>query len=97
MFSLLAVCIVVAPVFSGEYQAGTDAVILSAKYGKTKLTTAKIAASFLFGTAASILHILVACGLTLAAFGIKSGKGYVLNEANYSPTEVFSIHQTLQT
>lgn len=37
MFPLLAVCIVVAPVFSGEYQAGTDAVILSAKYGKTKL------------------------------------------------------------
>ena len=70
MFSLLAVCIVVAPVFSGEYQAGTDAVILSAKYGKTKLTTAKIAASVLFGTAAFILHILVACGLTLAAFGI---------------------------
>lgn len=70
LFSLLAVCIVVAPVFSGEYQAGTDAVILSAKYGKTKLTTAKIAASFLFGTAAFILHILVACGLTLAAFGI---------------------------
>ena len=69
MFALLAVCIVVAPVFSGEYQAGTDAVILSAKYGKTKLTTAKIAASLLFGTAAFILHIVVACGLPLAAFG----------------------------
>lgn len=27
MFALLAVCIVIAPVFSGEYQAGTDAVI----------------------------------------------------------------------
>ena len=70
MFALLAVCIVVAPVFSGEYQSGTDAVILSAKYGKTKLTTAKIAASFLFGTAAFILHILVAFVLPLAAFGI---------------------------
>ena len=70
MFALLAVCIVVAPVFSGEYQAGTDVVILSAKYGKTKLTTAKIAASLLFGTAAFILHIVVACGLPLAAFGI---------------------------
>ncbi len=69
MFALLAVCIVVAPVFSGEYQAGTDAVILSAKYGKTKLTTAKITASLLFGTAAFILHIVVACGLPLAAFG----------------------------
>ncbi|MDE7425133.1 MAG: ABC transporter permease subunit [Lachnospiraceae bacterium] len=70
MFTLLAICIVVAPVFSGEYQAGTDAVILSAKYGKTKLTTAKIVASLLFGTAAFILHIVVACGLPLAAFGV---------------------------
>ena len=70
MFALLAICIVIAPVFSGEYQAGTDAVILSAKYGKTRLTTAKIAASLLFGTAAFILHVVVACGLPLAAFGI---------------------------
>lgn len=69
MFALLAICIVVAPVFSGEYQEGTDAVNLSAKYGKTKLTTAKIAASLLFGTAAFILHVVVACGLPLAAFG----------------------------
>ena len=47
MFAIVAVCIVLAPVFSGEYQAGTDAVILSGKYGKTKLTTAKIMASYL--------------------------------------------------
>lgn len=69
MFALLAVCIVIAPVFSGEYQAGTDAVILSAKYGKTKLTTAKIIASFLFGTLAFTLHVVVALGLPLMAFG----------------------------
>lgn len=70
LFAVLAICIATAPVFAGEYQAGTDAVILSAKYGKTKLITAKIAAAFLFGTAAFILHVLVACGLPLAAFGI---------------------------
>ena len=68
-FMVLAICIVIAPVFSGEYQAGTDAVILSGKYGKTKLLTAKIFASFLFGTIAFLLHIVVACGLPLAAFG----------------------------
>lgn len=68
-FALLSICIAIAPVFCGEYQAGTDAVILCAKYGKTKLTTAKIAASFLFGTAAFLLHVIVACGLPLAAFG----------------------------
>ena len=70
MFALLAVCIVIAPVFSGEYQAGTDAVILSGKYGKTKLVTAKIVSSLLFGVLAFTLHILVAFGLPLAAFGI---------------------------
>lgn len=70
MFALLAVCIVIAPVFSGEYQTGTDAVILSAKYGKTKLTTAKIIASLIFGLLAFTLHIIVAFGLPLAAFGI---------------------------
>ena len=71
MFSILAICIVIAPVFSGEYQAGTDAVILSGKYGKTKLITAKIIASLLFGTMAFVLHIIVACGLPLIAFGVE--------------------------
>lgn len=69
MFAILAICIVIAPVFSGEYQSGTDAVILSAKYGKTKLTTGKIVASLLFGTIAFALHIVIACGLPLIAFG----------------------------
>ena len=70
MFAILSVCIVLAPVFSGEYQSGTDAVILSGKYGKTKLTTAKIIASYLFGLLAFTIHILVAFGLPLAAFGV---------------------------
>ena len=69
MFAILAICIVIAPVFAGEYQAGTDAVILSGKYGKTKLTTAKIVAALIFGVLAFTLHILVAFGIPLAAFG----------------------------
>lgn len=70
MFALLCICIAVAPVFSGEYQAGTDAVILSGKYGKTKLITAKIISSLLFGVIAFMVHVIVACGLLLAAFGV---------------------------
>ncbi|MCI8284430.1 MAG: ABC transporter permease subunit [Firmicutes bacterium] len=69
MFALLCICIVIAPIFSGEYQAKTDAVIMSARYGKTKLITAKIAASFIFAAIAFIVHILVACGIPLTAFG----------------------------
>lgn len=69
MFAILAICIVIAPVFSGEYQAGTDAVILSGKYGKTKLIRAKIIATLIFGTLAFVLHIIVACGIPIMAFG----------------------------
>lgn len=70
MFVVLAICIVIAPVFSGEYQSGTDAVILSGKYGKTKLTTAKILAALLFGVLAFTLHVLVALAIPLTAFGV---------------------------
>ena len=70
IFAIMAVCITLCPVFSGEYQAGTDAVILSAKYGKTKLTTAKVIASVLLGLIAFTLHIIVAFGIPLTAFGI---------------------------
>lgn len=71
LFALLAVCIIIAPTFSGEYQAGTDAVILSGKYGKTKLIHAKIISSLLFGTLAFALHVIVAFGLPLTAFGVE--------------------------
>lgn len=70
IFPILAICIILCPVFSGEYQSGTDAVILSAKYGKTKLTTAKIFAAILFGLIIFTLHIMVAFGIPLVAFGI---------------------------
>lgn len=69
IFAILAICIVIAPVFAGEYQAGTDAVILCGKYGKTKLPIAKIAAALLFGLSAFTLHVLVAFSIPLAMFG----------------------------
>lgn len=69
MFVMLAVCMVIAPVFAGEYQAKTDAILLSARYGKTKLVAAKWISSLLFGLAAFTLHVLIAWGLPLAAFG----------------------------
>lgn len=94
MFALLAVCIVIAPVFSGEYQAGTDAVILSGKYGKTKLITAKITASLLFGTAAFALHIVVAWGLLLAAFGV-DGWNLPLQIANTTIPYPFTFLQAV--
>ena len=69
VFSILAVCIALAPVFSGEYLSGTDSILLSSRYGRTKLATAKVAASLLFGTAAFTLIVAVALAIPLAFFG----------------------------
>ena len=44
MVLALAVIVMTAPVFSGEYE-GVDNLILTSKYGKTKGTAAKVAAS----------------------------------------------------
>ena len=43
---VLAVIIILAPIFSGEYE-GVDNIILTSKYGKTKCATAKVAAGIL--------------------------------------------------
>lgn len=94
MFAVFAICIVIAPVFSGEYQTGTDAVILCAKYGKTKLVTAKIAASLLFGTIAFLLHIMIALGLPLAAFGV-DGWNLPLQLANTTIPYPFTFLQAV--
>ena len=43
---VLAVIIILAPIFSGKYE-GVDNIILTSKYGKTKCATAKVAAGIL--------------------------------------------------
>ncbi|MBU5485846.1 ABC transporter permease [Clostridium sp. MSJ-11] len=64
---VLIICL--APVFSEEYSYGTDAIILTTRYGKSKLTTAKIISSFLF-----VIGIFVAFALlNFALYGITYG------------------------
>ena len=59
----LAVAIMIAPVFSGEY-GGVDNIILTSKYGKTKCATAKIIGSILSAlivtTVVSIINLVYA-------------------------------------
>lgn len=64
----LAVIVMVAPVFSGEYD-GVDQIILTSRYGKTKCATAKVIASIL---AAALITVAVAAFnliLALAFYG----------------------------
>lgn len=44
--------------------------ILSSRYGKSKLVKAKIFAAFVYSLSAFTLFILVGCGIQLAAFGV---------------------------
>ncbi|MFD1904191.1 hypothetical protein ACFSQ7_09185 [Paenibacillus rhizoplanae] len=67
--SIIAICICIAPVFAGEYQTGADSVILSTRYGKSKLIKAKIGAAFLFALLIFTVNLLLAAGIQLAAFG----------------------------
>lgn len=70
IFTILAICISIASVFSGEYQSGTDSVILSSKYGKSKVITAKIISSFLFGTIIFTINTIVCVGILTLSFGM---------------------------
>lgn len=60
---VLAVIIMLAPIFSGEYE-GVDNIILTSKYGKTKCATAKVAAGIL--TAILTTALVTAFNLLLA-------------------------------
>ncbi|MDO5602665.1 MAG: ABC transporter permease, partial [Oscillospiraceae bacterium] len=60
MILALAVIIMIAPVFSGEYE-GVDNIILTSKYGKTKCAAAKVIASML----TAILAVMLTVGLNL--------------------------------
>lgn len=68
---ILAICIIVAPSFAGEYQCGADAVILTSKYGKTKLITAKIIAAFIVATIVFLINIILTLTILLLSFGIE--------------------------
>ncbi len=58
----LAVCVIISPVFSWEYQTGADAVVLSAKRGRSQAVLAKITAGFLV---TSQIYALGVCTLLL--------------------------------
>lgn len=73
----LAIAICLAPVFSGEYQRGTDAIILSSRYGRNKVIVAKIKASFIVSMILLILGIASYTLLLLGIFGFEGGSASV--------------------
>ncbi|MDE7283583.1 MAG: ABC transporter permease [Lachnospiraceae bacterium] len=68
LFFVISICI--APVFSGEYQNRTDALLLTSKHGKSKVISAKILAAFTFSFIYISVCSLVNIGTSYSLLGI---------------------------
>ncbi len=66
---MLVICIGTAPVFAGEYQSKCDSLLLSMRYGKSRLILAKLTSSFLFSTVVYWGGMGLFAGIYLAVMG----------------------------
>lgn len=73
IIGLIAICICIASVFSGEYQNGTDKILLTTKYGKSKGATTKIIASYIFASIVFAIYLIFAILAVLLMFGTDGG------------------------
>jgi len=73
IIGLIAICICISSVFSGEYQNGTDKILLTTKYGKSKGATAKIIASYIFAFILFSIYLVSAILAVFLMFGAEGG------------------------
>ncbi len=69
VFSILAVCVTLAPTFSFEYQSGADAVVLATRRGRSTLVAAKVVAALAYATAYFLLCTVIIVGFSLVFYG----------------------------
>ena len=92
---ILGICIAVAPVFSEEYRLGTDAVILSTKYGKSKLIVAKLVTAFAFATVVYAVNAIAAITIPLLCFGPGGGNLPIQIALSLSPYRLTFFRVTM--
>lgn len=68
IFFIVCIAMCIAPVFSGEYVQKTDALILTTKYGKSKMIIAKIVAAISFSLIFLLAALLIAAICTLGLY-----------------------------
>jgi ABC-type transport system involved in multi-copper enzyme maturation permease subunit len=82
----LLLIVVLTPMFSYEYGKKTDSLLLSAKYGKSKLIKAKMIVGFSLAVLSWLLIQLINIAIIFSFFGIEGSKSFVQNWAvNPSP------------
>ena len=90
IFAMLAVVITCASVFNGEYRAKTDAILLSTKFGKSRLGRAKAAASVIAASAIYWAFTLVFLAILLVFYGA-DGAGLPIQIYNITCTYGISL------
>lgn len=90
IFAMLAVVITCASVFNGEYRAKTDAILLSTKFGKSRLGRAKAAASVIAASAIYWVFTLVFLAIPLVFYGA-DGAGLPIQICNITCTYGISL------
>lgn len=90
IFAMLAVVITCASVFNGEYRAKTDAILLSTKFGKSRLGRAKAAASVIAASAIYWVFTLVFLAIPLVFYGA-DGAGLPIQIYNITCTYGISL------
>lgn len=72
-FVVIGLCIMLARTYAGEYESGAEHIILTTKYGKSKIIMAKNVAALLFGGLYSLINIGILYVVILSAFGTDGG------------------------
>lgn len=86
--SIFIICICVTHLFTMEKKTKFEAILLTTKYGRTRIVTAKIGAALLFGTGLYALNTLLAVGVTFLFWGVD---GWNLPVQIYSATIPYSL------
>lgn len=74
IFLCIIVIVSISPVFAEEYSSGTDAIILTTRYGKNKAILAKISSAFLYSTFIYAGFAMLNTCLYGFSYGLSGGK-----------------------
>ena len=85
VFTMLAVCVTLAPTFSFEYQSGADAVVLATRRGRSALVAAKVVATLLYATLCFALCAAIIVGVSLVFYGADGFSHSIQSMALTSP------------
>lgn len=74
---MIILCILMAPVFCGEYQSNMDVILHTCQYGKSKVARSKIISSFIICTVTYWINVLIYSIITFSVFGTEGAHSQI--------------------